>query len=128
MLAFGCLYLERNCFSYFFSSSCFAVRFALTYCWRDNVPMSVSCFKLDDLVDFAFGCLYLERNCFSYFFISSCFALRFALTYCRRVSLPTSAADFRLDDLTALLLRFASFLALFIFLVFPAVFLVFEIS
>ena len=54
---FGCLYLDKNCFSYSLISSCFALRFALKYGVSDNVPMSVSCFTLDDLTDFDFGSL-----------------------------------------------------------------------
>jgi len=35
---FGCLYRERYCFSYSLISSCFVLRFALTYWRRVNVP------------------------------------------------------------------------------------------
>jgi len=49
---FGCLYRERYCFSYSLISFCLVLRFALTYCRRVNVPKSVSCYKLDDLVGF----------------------------------------------------------------------------
>ena len=45
---FGCLYRARYCCSYFFISSCFALRFALTYCFSVSLPVSVSCFTLGD--------------------------------------------------------------------------------
>jgi len=89
---FGCLYLEIYCFSYSLISSCFAFRFALTYCLRVNVPKSASCFKSDDFFTPDFGCLYLDRYCFSYSLISSCFALRFALKCGLRVSLPRATS------------------------------------
>ena len=73
---FGCLYRERYCFSYSFISSCFALRFALTYLPRVNVPRSTSrCVQDVDFFTPDFGCLYRERYFCSYsfrsFFMSS---------------------------------------------------------
>jgi len=68
--AFGCLYRERYFCSYFFISSCFALRFALTYCRRVNAPASISCLRLDNFFTHSFGCLYRERYFCSYSFRS----------------------------------------------------------
>jgi len=68
---FGCLYLERYCFSYSLISSCFALRFALKCGLRVSLPRATSCCVQD--VDFFtpdFGCLYRERYFCSYFFRS----------------------------------------------------------
>ena len=78
-------------------SSCFVLRFALTYWRRVNVPKSVSCFKLDDFFTPDFGCLYLERYCFSY----SLYLVLFCFTLCVDVlteSVPKSVSCFKLDD------------------------------
>jgi len=68
---FGCLYLERYCFSYSLISFCFVLRFALKCGLRVSLPRATSCCVQD--VDFFmvdFGCLYRERYFCSYSFRS----------------------------------------------------------